>query len=486
MTGSFGTRALRADPDELLRLKLHVGDADVDGRRSLDELDAQVTDYGTAHRGPDIDAIVASGQALVTAMRSSMAGLADAETALHTAHTDLTGLEGESEALWLEMEALGPDDEETVRDRLLARFDDIRAREDAIFDDLATLFDSLPTGSDPVLDMASVSDVIGRDASSIADLDLRFRVEAALGLAADYADDGDFDTPPPVMWDTDAPLLDLPDPGPTGDWDGWWLWRDFEPDFSDAVSMAGFDATPGYGLGDDPSAVTPFNARQGAVGDCYFVSAVASAANSPGGRAHLRDMMTSNGDGTYTITFGDGVAVTVDSDVYVNASGDLAYGTSASDEFNWFSVMEKGFAARTENSYEEINGGWASASWAMIFGEGEATVLRSPTADELTESITTDLSADLPAALALDLNDLNADEWDDSSLHEFSVLAIDEAAGEVTIRNPWGSHGKTVDGLENDYGATTGDNGTFTVPIENLAPIVHTYESYRQADEDAR
>ena len=479
MSGHTGSRALRADPDEVLRLKLHVGDADRDGDRVLAGLETQLTDYHSTHRGADIDTIFASGEALVDAMRSSMAGLADAEAALETAHTDLTGLEAESEALWSEMGALGPDDDPVVREPLLARFDDIRGREDAVFDALTAAFDALPTGRDATLDLAAVSDVIGRDAATITDADLRFEVEVALNLADDYAEDGEFDTPPPISWDDDAPLLDLPDPGPTGDWDGWWLWRDFEPDF-DAVSMAGLDATPGIGVGDDPTAVMPHNARQGAVGDCYFVSAVASVANSPAGRAHLRDMMTTNGDGTYTITFGDGVEVTVDSDFYVRDDGELAYGTSASDEYNWFSVLEKGFAARTDNSYEEIRGGWATPSWAMILGEGEATVIKTPTADELTDSITEDLAADQPAALALDLNDLNDEAWDDSSLHEFSVLAIDEATGEVTLRNPWGSHGSTKDGLVNDYGATVGEHGEIIVPIENLAPIVHTYESYEK------
>ena len=486
MTAGFGSRALRSDPDELFRLTRHVGDADSDGQQHLGTLESHIGEYERLHRGPDVAVITTSGAELVDGLRSSLSGLADVEAALRTAQTELTALAEESEILWREMEALGPGDElPELRTALLARFDDIRAREDAVFERLATALAAADTGRDIVLDMAAVSDVIGRDASSIGDADARFDVEAALALAADYAEDGDFDTPAPIGWDDDAVMLDLPDPGPTGDWDGWWLWREFKPDDFDAASMAGIDATPGFGGVDDPHAINPYNAEQGSVGDCYFVSAVSSLANSASGRDHLRDMVVSNGDGTYTITFGDGVDVTVDSDVYVRDDGSLAYGGSADDEFNWFSVLEKGFAARSDNSYEEIVGGWATPSWEVLLGDGEATRIKDPSVEELTTTVVDDLGADNPAALAFDLNDIDDTTFDDTSLHEFSVLAIDEAAGEITIRNPWGHNSGLVDGLENDYGATLGDNGTITVPLENLAPIVHTYESYDAASFDA-
>jgi hypothetical protein len=478
MSEGRANHALRSDPDEVLRLALHVGDADSDGQRFIATLEAQLAEYDRVNDGPDVEVIVTSGHALAEGLRSSMAGLAEIAAALQTAEAELAALQTESDQLRREMEALGPaDDVPDVRIELLDRFADIRAREDAVFEQLAASIAAASTGHDVTLDMTAVGDVIGRDASSIGELDVLFDVERALGLAADYAADGDFDTPATVGWDDDAVMLDLPDPGPTGDWDGWWLWRDFKPDDYESTSMAGVDATPGSPEAGDRNAITPFNAEQGSVGDCYFVAAVSSLANTPGGQDHLRDMIASNGDGTYTIAFGDGVEVTVDSDVYVNDGGEPAYGSSASGDFNWFSVLEKGFAARSDNSYEEIAGGWASPSWEILLGDGEATRIRTPSVDELTDSITADLDAEQPTALAFDLNDIN-ETSDSTRLHEFSVLAVDEAAGEVTIRNPWGHNRGLVDGFENDYGATMGDDGTITIPIDNLAPIVHTYESY--------
>jgi hypothetical protein len=479
MSGREGGSALRSDPDEVLRLSLHAADAVADGERFIAALENQFDDYDRSHRGPDVEVIVNSGLALIDGLRASMVGLPDLAVALRSAEAELAALQAESEALRREMEALTPTDEtpEVAAD-LSRRFANIRASEDAVFDRLAAAITSAGTGHDVPLDMAAVIEVIGRDASSIRNVDIRSEVDTALALAADYADDGDFDTAPPVGWDDDAVMIDLPDPGPTGDWDGWWLWREFKPADFDAESMAGLDATPGLGTGSDPTAVTPINARQGSIGDCYFVSAVSSLANTASGRKVLQEMVVPNGDGTYTVAFGDGVEVTVDSDIYVNDDGSPAYGGSAEDEFNWFSVLEKGYAVRTENSYDEIEGGWAAPSWELLLGEGEATRIREPSAEELTTAVVEDLGADEPAALAFDLNDINETVFSDSSLHEFSVLSIDEAAGEITIRNPWGSNGSLEDGLENDYGATVGEDGIVTVPIDNLAPIIHTYESY--------
>ena len=274
-------------------------------------------------------------------------------------------------------------------------------------------------------------------------------------------------------------LVELDDPTPTGRYEGWWLWRDFMADDFAAADLFSLDARPSLTVADDdPRAVNPENARQGSIGDCYFVAAVASIANTSAGRAHLHDMIESNDDGTYTVTWGDGVEVTVDSDIYVADDGSPAYGGSAGDEFNWFSVLEKSFAVRNDASYEEAVGGWAGHSWPMLLGDGETTRLASPSSDDLAAAIVDDLGAGRPAALAFDLNDVDGSAYEDGSLHEFSVLAVDDASGVVTIRNPWGGNTSIAKGLEEEFGATMDSDGRFDVPIDAIAPIVHTYESF--------
>jgi len=270
--------------------------------------------------------------------------------------------------------------------------------------------------------------------------------------------------------------VDLGDPGPTGDTSGWWLWREFHPDYTEVESRAHIDAAPVDSTDlNDPQALLPANVQQGAVGDCYFAAAVASMASTPEGRRLLATMIQANGDGTYTVRFGDGEEVRVDSDVYVNDTGGLAYGGARDGSFNWFSVLEKAYAQRTDHSYEAIEGGWSSEAWRSLVGDSADTQqIRTPSSSELTSALVADMDADHPAALAVDLHDVG--DYDDGSLHELSVLDVDEQAGTVTLRNPWGSNG----GLdwEGRFGATVGTDGLVVVPIDRLAPIVHTYESY--------
>ncbi len=270
--------------------------------------------------------------------------------------------------------------------------------------------------------------------------------------------------------------VDLGDPGPTGDTTGWWFWSEFHPAYTEVESRADVDATPVDSTdANDAQALVPANVHQGAVGDCYFAAAVASMASTPEGRQLLANMVHANGDGTYTVRFGDGEEVTVDSDVYVNDNGGLAYGGARDGSYNWFSVLEKAYAQRTDHSYEAIEGGWSSEAWKSLVGDGADThQIHSPSSSDLTSALVKDMDADHPAALAVDLHDVGG--YDDGSLHELSVLDVDESAGTVTLRNPWGSNG----GLdwEGRFGATVGDDGLVVVPIDRLAPIVHTYESY--------
>ena len=270
--------------------------------------------------------------------------------------------------------------------------------------------------------------------------------------------------------------MDLGDPQPTGDTSGWWLWSTFHPDYTKVESRADVDAAPVDSTdANDPQALVPANVHQGQIGDCWFASAVASMASTPEGRRLLADMIHANGDGTYTVRFGDGEEVRVDSDVYVNDSGGLAYGGARDGSFNWFSVLEKAYAQRTDHSYEAIEGGWSSEAWHSLVGDSAAThQIHSPSSSDLTSALVKDMDADHPAALAVDLHDVG--DYSDGSLHELSVLDVDESAGTVTLRNPWGSNG----GLDwaGRFGATVGEDGLVVVPIDRLAPIVHTYESY--------
>jgi len=54
---------------------------------------------------------------------------------------------------------------------------------------------------------------------------------------------------------------------------------------------------------DITASITPEGERQGNVGDCYFLAPLDSMANSPQGQQMIRNMIKTNSDGTYTVTF---------------------------------------------------------------------------------------------------------------------------------------------------------------------------------------
>ena len=117
--------------------------------------------------------------------------------------------------------------------------------------------------------------------------------------------------------------------------------------------------------------------RQGSVGDCYFVAALAEAAqHNP---ALINNMFIVNGDGTYTVKFfngGQSYYVTVDSYLPTNASGQAIYAARGTMYNNsgaelWTALAEKAYAQLNAmgwsragmtgsglNSYNAISGGY--------------------------------------------------------------------------------------------------------------------------------
>jgi hypothetical protein len=87
--------------------------------------------------------------------------------------------------------------------------------------------------------------------------------------------------------------------------------------------------------------INPSGVDQSTVGDCFFEAALASLANSPKGQEKIKDMIKTNSDGSYTVTFpGD------KSNPVTVTQKDLAANTSNSqvaDSGNWAKIVETGF-----------------------------------------------------------------------------------------------------------------------------------------------
>jgi hypothetical protein len=145
-----------------------------------------------------------------------------------------------------------------------------------------------------------------------------------------------------------------------------------------------------------PFGVPRYNdVAQGDAADCYFMASLGQTAlQSP---KTIQSMITSNGDGTYTVRFFDnGVAdyVTVNSELPVDSNGQFVYAdqdqygrtayVSSGNNVLWAALVEKAYAQLAEegwsrgvdgeNSYNSIGYGWPTAATSQITG---ATTSRS-------------------------------------------------------------------------------------------------------------
>jgi hypothetical protein len=215
--------------------------------------------------------------------------------------------------------------------------------------------------------------------------------------------------------------------------------------------------------------------NQGYVGDCYFLSAIASLARqyevgliqrSVGESVsnpvfnRLRSMVTDLGDGTYAVRFqknGTPVYVRVDgrfssSYAYPGSSGDL-----------WAMVMEKAYAYFRYglNSYDSLNGGWMGSSWTELGIENTTDWVGNWSTSAVYSKISTALSENRGVTVPT-----NGDVVANAPLiggHAYSVIGTSkDIRGNISyiLRNPWG-----YDGAGND--ANSGD-GLVSLTAEQL------------------
>ena len=187
---------------------------------------------------------------------------------------------------------------------------------------------------------------------------------------------------------------------------------------------------------------------QGQLGDCYFVAALASVAKfSP---QVIQQMVTDNGDGTFTIRFYNaGVAdyVTVDRDLATTSSGAIEY-AGVGGNFNnsgnelWVALIEKAYAQINEegwlghtasNSYAAIDSGYSDLAIEQISGANAAwTWNTSATAATLISKVSTGKFTVLASKATNPGNGV-------IESHGYALIGYTAATGKFTLYNPWGS-----------------------------------------------
>ena len=246
---------------------------------------------------------------------------------------------------------------------------------------------------------------------------------------------------------------------------------DEDPDFRRVrgADEAEYGPVPGqlfiHGAG-EAADVDQSDVGQGQIGDCYFMAALASIAQQ--NPDFIRNMVRSNQDGTYTVTFYRRVGILSPElepvEVVVRPEFPLVDGiprfanpgdTVDGQHELWPMVLERGYA-QFHGGYDEIVGGYGHRALRELTGV-PSSVFHPPdvSIDALAEHMDSGHAVTVSSLRDWAIRDLDGEVvWDipDASdrnpwyqgersplvgNHEFAVLGVDAEAGTVTLRNPW-------------------------------------------------
>lgn len=224
--------------------------------------------------------------------------------------------------------------------------------------------------------------------------------------------------------------------------DEWFLGAD-EPQLTN--SGLSYQTTTGNLFNGTPSRA---DAKQGMLGDCYFIAAVAAIADR--NPDSVRNMFLDNGDNTYTVRFytSSGAAdyVTVSRRLATQSNGTLAYsgyGLSVSSPATtiWIAIAEKAYAQWNEsgnagrdgsNRFSAIEGGWMGPVNSQVLGfQSSNFVLSSTPKQTLINSLSSS------QAVTIGTQSYAASGLVGS--HAYIVTAYEAGTDTFRLYNPWGT-----------------------------------------------
>jgi len=220
---------------------------------------------------------------------------------------------------------------------------------------------------------------------------------------------------------------------------------------------------------------TPSNTDeyQGGMGDCYFISALGTLADS--NPAAVENMFIDNGDGTFTVRFYTGTYgtiynssdgsigagftnnagtadyMTVDRMLPASTSGILAYadyGDSCTNAANslWIPLAEKAYAQWNQtgkegrdgtNAFASIQGGWMATVDAQVLGHNATDYIMSSTT---AQPAITALAAKEAVTIGTIASTNSADTLPNGlyGSHAYAITGYNASKGTFTLYNPWG------------------------------------------------
>ena len=205
-------------------------------------------------------------------------------------------------------------------------------------------------------------------------------------------------------------------------------------DFARADFRAGHITRELFPLG--LASVTPAAVKQGLIGDCYFLSAVAAeAAVHP---QALHDMIQPNKDGSFTVKFAT-------RSVTVPPLTDVAYARGAgTPQGSWVTVLEAAYNILEPNAEA---GGLTGGIRALTGKHSTILPLVGLTGkDRIRETIAEAQAAGRLMTVSRTWTTTGKETYDLHGGHVFSVMGYDPKTDEVIVRDPHGREGPAADG----------------------------------------
>ena len=189
------------------------------------------------------------------------------------------------------------------------------------------------------------------------------------------------------------------------------------------------------------------DARQGYLGDCYFLASITSIADQTA--AAIQNMFLDNGDGTFTVRFFGSLAadyVTVNKRLPGLANGTLAYSglglsLSSTSTSLWVALAEKAYAQWNEtgqsgrdgtNSYAGIEGGWMSNVNRQVLGYASSNYA-------VSTSSASHLASQLSGGRAVTIGTKASVSNGLVGSHAYIVTGYNSGTGTFDLFNPWGN-----------------------------------------------
>jgi hypothetical protein len=194
------------------------------------------------------------------------------------------------------------------------------------------------------------------------------------------------------------------------------------------------------------SGPTADDIRQGYVGDCYYLSALAAVAKVDPMR--IESSVVQLADGTYIAQIAEGGQtdfVHVDGALPTWSNGAPVYANFGQGGSMWVAIMEKAFAdVRTgANSYASLNSGWMTESFST-FGLNSTGFYSFSNSAQLVSTIQSQLAGNKAVTIGINAPKLGAPLIGSHAYTVVGTVADPSGAGtDVVLRNPWGIAGVT-------------------------------------------